>query len=359
MNYHLEHSLYIVKMEFVNLYAKDFQNQYLQKLRSLYVDKTFTDVRLVSDDQKHYFAHRVILASASPVFRNILQELSNVQYPVIYCKDVKGEDLDSVLEFIYNGELKSEGNYTKVLQLLKDFKLDEVFQINEESQPNRVRKQEIGVKPDIEATTTTTDPEKQEIKKDKREKKVKSLKCDYCGHISTTQSSLKAHIAVKHLNLRSSYTCDQCGDILGSKPALRRHTQAKHDHVKYQCDFENCEFSATSRQATQIHKEAKHYGITYMCDQCDHKTFKKALLKKHHNLVHSETELQCDACNYKTKSKTNLKFHIQIEHDGIRHECKQCGFKARRREILNNHVRKLHEEAKSQQQGEIRNTDVS
>ena len=85
-------------MEGAKLIAKDFPNQYLQRLSSLYVDKTFTDVMLVSDDQKHNFAHRVVLASANPLFRNILQGLSNVQFPVIYCKDVKGEDLDSVLE---------------------------------------------------------------------------------------------------------------------------------------------------------------------------------------------------------------------------------------------------------------------
>ena len=69
---------------------------------------------LVSDDWKHYFAHRVILASVSPVFRSIQQGLSNLQFPVIYCKDVKEEDLDCLLEFIYIGELKSEQNYTKV-----------------------------------------------------------------------------------------------------------------------------------------------------------------------------------------------------------------------------------------------------
>lgn len=358
----------MIKMGFSKLFAKDFKNQYLQKLRSLYVDKTFTDVRLVSEDLKHYFAHQVILASASPVLRNILQGLSNVQFPVIYCKDVKGEDLNSVLEFIYNGELKSEQNYTKVLQLLKDFKLDEVFEIEdveEESQPDEVIKQEKHLKCDIDTTkiTDTTDTKNLKVKTERgaREKKTKSLKCEDCGYISTKQSSLKSHIAVKHLNLRSSYTCHQCGDILGSKPALKLHIQARHENVRYHCDYENCEFSSSSKQATKIHKEAKHYGITYMCDQCDHKTFKKALLKKHYIVAHSDTELQCDACHFKTKSKTNLKFHIQIEHDGVRHECEECGFKARRREILKNHIKSLHsntvhKEAKSlcsQRQGEI------
>lgn len=104
--------------------------------------------------------------------------------------------MDCILELIYNGELKSEQNNTKVFQLLKDFILDEVFDINLESRP----KQEINVK-----HNAITDTETIQIKKDKQEKiEKKSLKCDYCGHISTKQSSLKSHKAVKHLNIRSS-----------------------------------------------------------------------------------------------------------------------------------------------------------
>ena len=135
-------------MGFVNITAHNFQVQYLARLKSLYEEKTLTDVTLVSDDQKHFLAHRVVLATISPVFSSILLGLSNVQYPVIYLKDVRGEDLSSVLEFIYTGTVSPGENRERVWQLLKDFKLDELFEMQEDIKP-AVKEEEIPV--DIDA----------------------------------------------------------------------------------------------------------------------------------------------------------------------------------------------------------------
>ena len=130
-----------VEMMFANITSQNFQTRYLAKLKSLYQEKTLTDVSLVSDDQKHFLAHKVVLAAVSPVFSNILLGLSNVQYPVIYLKDVRGEDLNSVLEFIYSGKLSQGENRLRVLQLLKDFKLEEVLEITEEDKKPAVKEE--------------------------------------------------------------------------------------------------------------------------------------------------------------------------------------------------------------------------
>ena len=58
---------------------------------------------LVTADDRHINVHKVILSSASPFFRNIL--VKNVHAnPLIYLKDIYFEDLNSILEFVYNGE---------------------------------------------------------------------------------------------------------------------------------------------------------------------------------------------------------------------------------------------------------------
>ena len=52
----------------------------------------FTDVTLVSDDNKHLSAHKIVLAASSPLLSEIL--LANQhQDPVIYFPSVKHEDL--------------------------------------------------------------------------------------------------------------------------------------------------------------------------------------------------------------------------------------------------------------------------
>jgi len=65
--------------------------------------KTFFDITLACDDEQIQ-SHKVILAACSPFFRNILRR--NVhQHPLLYLKGVKYSDLQSVLNFMYHGEV--------------------------------------------------------------------------------------------------------------------------------------------------------------------------------------------------------------------------------------------------------------
>ena len=118
-------------MSLTKISAGNFQSHFVtEALPGLYCDQIFCDVTLVSEDEKYFSAHRNILSSVSPVLRRILLGLPREQFPVIFLKDVKGEHLESLLHFIYNGQmdLKQE-NINKVSQLLQEFELDKVFQI--------------------------------------------------------------------------------------------------------------------------------------------------------------------------------------------------------------------------------------
>ena len=351
-----------VEMEFANISAHNFQTQYVAKLKCLYQERTLTDVSLVTEDQKHFLAHKVVLAAASPVFSNILLGLSNVQYPVIYLKDVRGDELSSVLEFIYTGTPGTEcqgENRLRVRQLLKDFKLDELFEITEDKSP-AVKKEEEDVDtnpkdkyPDDGHDDTTgtgpptnTDQTKKILKKEKKEPELKRFKCNYCDHRAGRADSLKTHIAVKHFNIRSYFTCEQCGARLASKGALSLHIQSRHEKVRYHCDYEGCDYTASMKGAIKIHKEGKHEGISYLCDQCDHQTLKKSLLKKHMIEMHGDIDLPCEDCEFKTRSKKTLKMHKQVNHEGIRYTCQECGFRARRPNGLKDHMEALHGDPK-------------
>ena len=340
-------------MEFANINAHNFQTQYLEKLKSLYEEKALTDVTLVSDDQKHFVAHRVVLATASPVFSNILLGLANVQYPVIYLKDVKGEDLKSVLEFIYTGTVSLGKKRVRVLQLLKDFQLDEVFEIIEDIKPPVKDEGElVDIKDPDDGNDGTialppnTDQTKKILKKEKKETDLKRFKCNYCDYIAGRSNVLKNHIDVRHLNIRSYLTCEQCGATLSTKGALYLHIKSVHEKVRHYCDYENCDYSAQLKGAIKMHKEGKHEGVSYLCDQCDHKTLKKSLLKRHMIDMHGDVDLPCEDCDFKTRSKKTLKMHKQVNHEGVRYTCKECGFRAKRPNGLKDHMEALHGDPK-------------
>ena len=73
--------------------------------RDLLSHRNFSDVTLLSGDCQRVEAHRVILSICSPFFENVLQASSQA-HPCLYLKGVDHEDLVSVLQFTYGGEVE-------------------------------------------------------------------------------------------------------------------------------------------------------------------------------------------------------------------------------------------------------------
>ena len=64
---------------------------------SLKEDKDFTDVTLVCEDGKQVEVHKVILASSSPFFQNILRKNKHI-HPLIYMRGMKSDDLLAIVD---------------------------------------------------------------------------------------------------------------------------------------------------------------------------------------------------------------------------------------------------------------------
>jgi len=81
----------------------DFESNISFAFRELRDDKDFFDVTLACEDEQIQ-AHKVILSACSPFFRNVLRRNPH-QHPLLYLKGVKYTDLQSVLNFMYHGEV--------------------------------------------------------------------------------------------------------------------------------------------------------------------------------------------------------------------------------------------------------------
>jgi len=81
----------------------DFETNISSAFRELRDDKDFFDVTLACEDEQIQ-AHKVILSACSPFFRNVLRRNPH-QHPLLYLKGVKYTDLQSVLNFMYHGEV--------------------------------------------------------------------------------------------------------------------------------------------------------------------------------------------------------------------------------------------------------------
>ena len=88
--------------EYFCLRWNDFKENFQSTFMFLKDDKDYADVTLASDDGQLLKAHKVILAASSPFLETILQENDHA-HPILYLKGFQTKDLNSILEFIYQG----------------------------------------------------------------------------------------------------------------------------------------------------------------------------------------------------------------------------------------------------------------
>ena len=81
----------------------NFETNISSAFRYLRDDNDFFDVTLVCEDEQIQ-AHKVILSACSPFFHKILRRNPH-QHPLLYMKGVKCQDMKSLLDFMYHGEV--------------------------------------------------------------------------------------------------------------------------------------------------------------------------------------------------------------------------------------------------------------
>ena len=100
----------------------DFESNISTAFRELREEKDFFDVTLACDDNQVQ-AHKVILSACSPFFRNVLKKNPH-QHPLLYLKGVKFQELLSVLNFMYQGEVNvAQEELKSFLALAEDLKV--------------------------------------------------------------------------------------------------------------------------------------------------------------------------------------------------------------------------------------------
>jgi len=128
----------------------DFESNISIAFRDLRADSQLFDVTLACCDnsgegQKYIQAHKVILSACSPFFRNLLCRQppfgsggNVIGNPVIYLRGVKHADMESVLSFMYHGEVNvAQDQLNSFLAVAEDLKVKGLTQnkTNEDSKP--------------------------------------------------------------------------------------------------------------------------------------------------------------------------------------------------------------------------------
>ena len=101
----------------------DFKENLGSSFGDLRGDKDLTDVTLACEDGKQVEAHKVILASSSPFFMDLLKQ-NRHPHPLIYMRGLKSEDLLAIVDFLYFGETNIlQENLDSFLALAEELRL--------------------------------------------------------------------------------------------------------------------------------------------------------------------------------------------------------------------------------------------
>merc|ERR1712129_519758 len=250
----------------------DFQENAISAFGTLREDREFTDVTLACEDGRQVEAHKVILASSSPFFLNLLRRNKH-SHPLIYMRGLKSEELLVMMDFLYFGEANVyQDNLDSFLAEADELQLkgfmgsgakDEVEESsnkpllkNNTTKPQDQRKcsqQEtttpkkqsstlVETSPPLEGTVAVTDYtvaadlqdlddkiksmiKVSEQKNDGDRKGFKRI-CKVCGK-EGGQFLIVQHIEAHHIT-GVSHNCNICGKITRSRATMKIHKRRKH-----------------------------------------------------------------------------------------------------------------------------------
>jgi hypothetical protein len=88
--------------------SQDLKELASNELENMFISKAFTDCAVFAQGVK-FNCHRVILATASPLFKELLltfDQQNNVQFPLLIFERLTKDNLISLLQLIYKGEVE-------------------------------------------------------------------------------------------------------------------------------------------------------------------------------------------------------------------------------------------------------------
>jgi len=285
--------------EKLNLQWNEFYENIRASFRSMREDENFFDVTLVCDNEEQINANKVILAASSPFFMNILKTAKH-PHPMIYLRGVKPSHLNSLLDFMYNGEVNVyQNDLDEFLSTAKDFKmkgLTEEFppQIEEDTpnlndvHKNKDQKdQETSKKPEKEGDPWREDSpihetygeydicpidynpnptEPWNVPPEFKIDEPRPLRLPGPMALATNGSmlgldmeddqSIMEKLDNMMIKIDGLWTCNQCGKSSKLKGDIRRHVETHSEGLFFPCPL--CDKSYKTRQTRQNHISQKH-----------------------------------------------------------------------------------------------------
>ena len=249
----------------------EFPKIVIYAFRDLRVEEDFADVSLVCGDGKQVEAHKVVLASTSPFFREVFKKHKH-SHPLIFMRGVNYGELVAMVEFLYKGEANvDQSNLDNFLALADELKLKGLNGTNgeEEGKSGQEQLPRKLVKPNhgqvFEPTANVSKPTYNEELVQENGNKNEGVVA-----LNTSNEDLNSHIMSmmgksENCVVRSqgkgnsqgkARICKVCGKK-GAMKDIQKHIEANHiSGFVHSCNI--CEIAVKTRHALAQHIARNH-----------------------------------------------------------------------------------------------------
>ena len=204
------------------------------------------DVTLITNDDTHIAAHRLVLSTCSEYFRNIFKR-NKIGHLNICLDGVSSNELGNILDYMYNGEVQIfQDEMDKFLEVAQRFKLEGLQnEQNSEMNNETKKKPKTKIKPKKEKQETSIE---NIIPINQENAEIRDLES-----LNVYDQSLYENM---EQNSEGMYVCKLCDKTIKMKTHMKYHIETHIVGLTFQCHI--CEKNFKSRNSLNVHRTLYH-----------------------------------------------------------------------------------------------------
>ena len=236
----------------------DFHSNVSKTFSALRTEEEFQDVTLVSADLQQVSAHKVVLSACSKYFKNILQQ-NRHSNPLLCLDGVTSSELQSVLDYIYQGEVQVyQENLDRFLAVAERFQLEGLMNLPD------TNKQEENVYQTLEELMSPTPTQSSGERRGYSQVKSSTVKTETSAIVNIDEDTasnieeIDAKIAEYIIRTNDNfYSCKFCGKSgVKARKDMKNHVETHLEGLSFPC--QHCGKTFRSRTSLQKHKLRQH-----------------------------------------------------------------------------------------------------
>jgi len=326
----------------------DFETNISSAFREIREEKDFFDVTLVCDDSQVQ-AHKVILSACSPFFRNVLRRNPH-QHPLLYLKGVKYNELLSVLNFMYLGEVNvAQEELNSFLSVAEDLRVKGLTQGTGAARPTDQTKPGIAFKETPPVTKSLPPPIKRprppppvsqnSTGVDHQPFNINTLADDDIQEVvpvKTEPRELSAPPPTQQNQAQVHHQYPENNDLEGTV-ALESYDDENYEYGQYE---ESYDVQMDSSMGLEVHSGGNEGNKDPIAAR------EEAIMAN--ILRDNERKLfTCALCEFGASSRHKAFCHIEAKHfqdSPVTYSCQFCGKFVSSRNALGIHITRNHKE---------------